>query len=293
MIERIATPKKTREIIESNRFAFKKNYGQNFLIDNNILDTIVDAAKITKDDCVLEIGPGIGSLTQVLAESAKKVVAVEIDKTLIPILKNTLSPYENVNVIHQDILKTDVMQLIADEEMATPIKVIANLPYYITTPIIMDLLEKHYPIASITVMVQKEVAERMEALPSTKNYGALSVAVQYYCNVNLDTIVSPSCFMPPPNVSSAVITLNVLPERKVTTKDEVLFFHVVKCAFGQRRKTLLNSLFNQGEFGLSKEELTTLIESLGWDARIRGETLSIHKFAEFTDALYECLAQKK
>ncbi|MFI3174969.1 MAG: 16S rRNA (adenine(1518)-N(6)/adenine(1519)-N(6))-dimethyltransferase RsmA [Bacillota bacterium] len=289
MTERIATPKNTRQIIEENRFAFKKNYGQNFLIDNNILDTIVDAAKITKDDHVLEIGPGIGSLTQVLAESAKKVVAVEIDKMLIPILQNTLSPYENVSIIHRDILKTDVMQLLADEELQTPIKVIANLPYYITTPIIMDLLEKHYPIDSITVMVQKEVAERMEALPGTKNYGALSVAVQYYCNVNLDTIVSPSCFMPPPKISSAVITLKVLPERGVATKDEALFFHVVKCAFGQRRKTLLNSLFNQGEFGLSKEELTILIESLGWDARIRGEKLSIVEFARFTDVLYEVL----
>jgi len=289
MTERISTPSKTKQIIEENLFTFKKNFGQNFLIDSNILDNISECADITKEDCVLEIGPGIGSLTQVLAENAREVVAVEIDRTLIPILKQTLTGYDNVEILNQDILKTDIDAIIAEKNNGKPIKVVANLPYYITTPIIMDLLEKERHIDSITVMVQKEVAERMQAGPKEKEYGALSIAVQYYCDVNLDMIVQPSCFMPRPKVASAVITLKVLPQRKVITKDENLFFHLVKCAFGQRRKTLLNSLNNQGDLNLSKEELTAIITSLGWDERIRGEALRIQDFAILTDAIFDKL----
>lgn len=289
MTERISTPSKTKQIIEENHFTFKKNFGQNFLIDSNILDNISECADITNEDCVLEIGPGIGSLTQVLAENAREVVAVEIDRTLIPILKQTLTGYDNVEILNQDILKTDIDAIIAEKNNGKPIKVVANLPYYITTPIIMDLLEKERHIDSITVMVQKEVAERMQAGPKEKEYGALSIAVQYYCDANLDMIVQPSCFMPRPKVASAVITLKVLPQRKVITKDENLFFHLVKCAFGQRRKTLLNSLNNQGDLNLSKEELTAIITSLGWDERIRGEALRIQDFAILTDAIFDKL----
>jgi len=287
MAERISTPSRTKQIIEANSFAFKKNFGQNFLIDSNILDNIATSAGITKEDCVLEIGPGIGSLTQVLAEYAKRVIAVEIDSTLIPILHQTLLGYNNVEVLNQDILKTNIHALISEKNDEKPIKVVANLPYYITTPILMDLLEKQYPIDNITVMVQKEVAERMQATPGNKEYGALSVAVQYYCDANIDMIVPPSCFMPRPKVSSAVITLRVLNERKVKTKDEQLFFHIVKCAFGQRRKTLLNGLYNQGNFDFTKDELSEIITGLGWDARVRGETLDIFAFSQLTDAIYD------
>lgn len=285
MAERIATPGRTRQIIEANGFSFKKNFGQNFLIDSNILERIAQCAGITREDCVLEIGPGIGSLTQVLAETAKQVVAVEIDATLIPILSQTLGEYENVEILNQDILKTDIDTIIQEKNGGKPIKVVANLPYYITTPILMDLLEKERHVESITVMVQKEVAERMQAGPGEKEYGALSVAVQYYCDAHLDMIVQPSCFMPRPKVASAVITLKVLPERKVKTADEALFFHIVKCAFGQRRKTLLNSLFNQGNLGLSKAELAEILQGLGWDERIRGEALGLAEFAALTDRI--------
>lgn len=290
MAERISTPSRTKQIIEENGFYFKKNFGQNFLIDSNILDNIVQCANITKQDCVLEVGPGIGSLTQVLAENARQVVAVEIDTNLIPILSKTLADYENIEILNQDILKTDIDAIIKQKNNDRPIKVVANLPYYITTPIIMDLLEQERKVDTITVMVQKEVAERMQANPKDKEYGALSVAVQYYCNAHLDMIVPPSCFMPRPKVASAVITLEILPERKVKTKDETLFFHLVKCAFSQRRKTLLNCLYNQGNLGLSKEELTTLLETLGWDTRIRGEALSITDFARLTDAVFDIKA---
>lgn len=285
MKERIATPSKTRQIIHKNSFAFKKGYGQNFLIDSNILDNIVSCAGITPDDFVLEIGPGIGSLTQVLAENARQVLAVEIDSALIPILGETLEGYGNIEILNQDILKTNLNALIREKNGGRPIKVVANLPYYITTPILMELMEKHYPVISLTVMVQKEVAARMQAAPGKKDYGALSVAIQYYCDAHVDMIVPPSCFMPRPKVASAVITLRVLPERKVKTTDENLFFHIVKCAFGQRRKTLLNSLSNQGGLGLSKEELTEILHGLGWDDRIRGETLGLPEFALLTDTI--------
>ncbi len=287
MTERISTPSRTKQIIEENGFYFKKNFGQNFLIDSNILDNIAQCANVTKQDCVLEVGPGIGSLTQVLAENARQVVAVEIDTNLIPILSKTLADYNNIEILNQDILKTDIDAIIKEKNDDRPIKVVANLPYYITTPIIMDLLEQERKVDTITVMVQKEVAERMQAKPKEKEYGALSIAVQYYCNAHLDMIVPPSCFMPRPKVASAVITLDILPERKVKTKDETLFFHLVKCAFSQRRKTLLNCLYHQGDLGFSKEDLTALLEGLGWDARVRGEALSIADFARLTDAVYD------
>lgn len=291
MKERIATPSRTKEIIEQNDFYFKKNFGQNFLIDSNILEKIVACAQVTEDDCVLEIGPGIGSLTQVLAEHARSVVAVEIDSTLIPILSQTLEGYDNIEIRNQDILKTDVDALIQEKNNGRPMKVVANLPYYITTPIIMDLLEQKHKIESITVMVQKEVAERMQAGPKEKEYGALSIAVQYYCDAHLDLIVQPSCFMPRPKVASAVITLRVLPQHKVQVADETLFFHLVKCAFGQRRKTLLNALHNQGNLGLDKETLTQIFTQLGWDVRVRGEALSITDFVALTEAV--AAAQQK
>ena len=267
MAERISTPSRTKQIIEENGFYFKKNFGQNFLIDSNILDNIAECAGVTKEDCVLEIGPGIGSLTQVLSK--------------------TLAYFDNIDFGNQDFVKTDIDSIFREKNNDRPIKVVANLPYYITTPIIMDLLENERKVDTITVMVQKEVAERMQAGPGDKEYGALSIAVQYYCDAHLDMIVQPSCFMPRPKVASAVITLKVLPERKIAAKDEELFFHLVKCAFGQRRKTLLNCLFNQGNLGFSKEEWTEILTSLGWDPRVRGEALSIEDFAKLTDAVFE------
>lgn len=285
----LGNPKNTIEIIQKYQFAFQKKFGQNFLIDTHVLDKIISAAGITGDDCVLEIGPGIGTMTQYLAEHAGKVVAVEIDTNLLPILDETLKGYSNVTVINSDILKLDMNQLVDEYNDGRPIKVVANLPYYITTPIIMGLFESNVPIDNITVMVQKEVAERMQARPKEKEYGALSIAVQYYCDAKLDMIVQPACFMPRPKVASAVITLKVLPERKVKTADEKLFFHLVKCAFGQRRKTLMNCLFHLGNLGFSKAELAELLEELGWDTRVRGEALGLEEFAALTDKI----AQKK
>ena len=268
-MERIATPSVTKKIIEQNEFYFKKNFGQNFLIDSNILQNIVEYADITEEDCVLEIGPGIGSLTQVLAERAKKVIAVEIDKHLIPILQQTVGEYQNIEIRNQDILKTDIDEIIQNENDGKDIKIVANLPYYITTPIIMDLLENHRKVESITVMVQKEVAERMQAQFGSKDYGALSIAVQYYCEAKINMIVPPSCFMPKPKVSSAVITLKLRKEPILKGIDEKLFFHIVKCAFGQRRKTLLNSLCNQLKLGLSKDVLMEVIQSIGLDEKVK------------------------
>lgn len=289
MAQKIASPSRTKEIIEANHFYFKKNFGQNFLVDSNILDGILESAEVSSDDCVLEIGPGIGSLTQVLAEKAKKVIAVEIDSQLIPILHGTLAGYENIKILNQDILKTDIDSLIAEENNGQAIRVVANLPYYITTPIIMDLLENHRNVKSITVMVQKEVAERMQALPKTKDYGSLSVAVQYYCDANMDMVVQPSCFIPKPKVASAVITLKLRMEPRVRVVDEALFFHVVKCAFGQRRKTLLNTLYNLGEFAMDKETLAEMIRAIGQDERVRGEALSIEEFGMLANAIAERL----
>ncbi|HCT65411.1 MAG TPA: 16S rRNA (adenine(1518)-N(6)/adenine(1519)-N(6))-dimethyltransferase [Lachnospiraceae bacterium] len=285
-MERISSPIKTKEIIEKNNFYFKKNFGQNFLVDSNILDNIISAANITKDDFVLEIGPGIGSLTQYLAESAGKVVAVEIDTNLIPILKETVGDYDNLEIINEDILKLDINALVAEKNNSKPIKVVANLPYYITTPIIMELLEKKVNVESITVMVQREVAARMQASAGTKDYGALSIAVQFYSDAKTDFIVPPSCFMPRPNVDSAVITLTLLGKKKVETIDQDFMFHIVKCAFGQRRKTLMNTLNNLGKLNLSKEEITEAITSIGISEKIRGEALTIEQFALLSDELY-------
>ena len=278
-----------KALLGRHGFHFSKSMGQNFLIASWVPEDMVAGAGVTRENGVLEIGPGIGSLTQVLAENAGQVVAVEIDNTLIPILKQTLADYDNIEILNQDILKTDIDAIIQEKNDGRPIKVVANLPYYITTPIIMDLLENERHVDSITVMVQKEVAERMQARPKEKEYGALSIAVQYYCDAKLDMIVQPACFMPRPKVASAVITLKVLPERKVKTADEKLFFHLVKCAFGQRRKTLMNCLFHLGNLGFSKEELAELLEELGWDTRVRGEALGLEEFAALTDKI----AQKK
>ena len=285
----LGNPKNTIEILQKYKFVFQKKFGQNFLIDEHVLEKIIQAAGVGSDDFVVEIGPGIGTMTQYLAHAARGVAAVEIDRALIPILKDTLSPYDNVTVINEDILKVDLNQLAEEMNDGRPVKVVANLPYYITTPIIMGLFESHVPVDNITVMVQKEVAERMQARPKEKEYGALSIAVQYYCYAKLDMIVQPACFMPRPKVASAVITLKVLPERKVKTADEKLFFHLVKCAFGQRRKTLMNCLFHLGNLGFSKEELAELLEELGWDTRVRGEALGLEEFAALTDKI----AQKK
>lgn len=289
MRERISTPSKTKEIIEKNNFYFKKNFGQNFLIDQNVLGNIIDAAGITKEDFVLEIGPGIGSLTQYLAENAGKVVAVEIDKNLIPILSETMAGYDNLEIINEDVLKLDINALIDEKNGGKPIKVVANLPYYITTPIIMELLERRMNVESITVMVQKEVADRMQAKPKSKDYGALTVAVQYYSDAAINFIVPPGCFMPRPAVDSAVITLNIRRENIYDVKDEVLMFKIVKAAFGQRRKTLLNSLNNAASIPLSKEVLTGIIVGMGLDERIRGEALSVEEFAELSNKIHEKL----
>ncbi len=291
MVQRISTPSRTREIIEKYNFNFKKGFGQNFLIDSNVLDNIVEAAGVSKEDCVLEIGPGIGSLTQVLAENAEKVVAIEIDKNLLPILAETLGEYGNVEIINSDVLKLDLNRLIDEKNGGRAAKIVANLPYYITTPILMELLEKKANIDTITVMVQKEVAERMQAEPGRGDYGALSIAVGYYCDAKMDFIVQPSCFMPRPKVASAVITLHVRKEPRVLVQDEALFFHIVKCAFGQRRKTLLNSIFNQAGLGLSKEDLAEILKSLSLDERIRGEALSIELFGSLSDRIHEKIAK--
>ena len=292
MIPRIASPSRTKEIIEANGFYFKKSFGQNFLIDSNILERIADCAGITENDCVLEIGPGIGALTQVLAEHARKVIAVEIDDKLIPILAQTLKDYDNIKIVNQDVLKTDIAQLIAEENDGKPIKVVANLPYYITTPILMELLEKPNGIASLTVMVQREVAERMQAEAGSKDYAALSLCIQYHAAAKLDMIVPPSCFMPRPKVDSAVITLTILPEKSVSAQNEAFLFHIIRCAFSQRRKTLLNTLRNQGELSLSKEEILSCMAQAGLEENIRGERLSLADFAALSDALWICEKKK-
>ena len=289
MTERIATPIRTRAIMERYGFNFKKGFGQNFLIDTNVLDNIADAAGITSEDTVLEIGPGFGSLTQTVAERAKKVISLEIDTKLIPILNETLADYNNIEIINKDVLKCNIDELSREKNDGKPFKVVANLPYYITTPIIMDMLEKHSAVTSMTVMVQKEVAERMQAGPKSSDYGALSVAVQFYADTNIDMIVQPSCFMPRPKVASAVITLKLRDKPSVDVKDKKLFFHIVKCAFGQRRKTLLNTLCNQGNFNMTKEEIGEIIRSAGLDERIRGEAMSLQEFGVLADKFYNII----
>lgn len=279
--------KKTAEVIQKYHFCFQKKYGQNFLIDENILEKIIESANITKKDCVLEIGPGIGTMTQYLAERARRVAAVEIDKNLIPILSDTLASYDNVTIINEDILKVDINRIVQQENEGRPIKVVANLPYYITTPIIMALFENHIPLESITIMVQKEVAERMQVGPGTKDYGALSLAVQYYSKPEMITKVPASCFMPRPNVDSAVIRLTRYSEPPVQTADEGYLFDVIRASFNQRRKTLVNGLTNAGNLGVSRELVLKTLESMGLAANIRGETLTLEQFAVLSSLLYQ------
>ena len=283
MNEKLSDPKKTIEVIQKYQFAFQKRFGQNFLIDAHVLEKIVSAAGITKDDCVLEIGPGIGTMTQYLAESAGQVIAVEIDTNLLPILADTLKDYSNVKVINQDILKVDINELVKEYNNGRPIKVVANLPYYITTPIIMGLFESNVPIDNITVMVQKEVADRMQVGPGSKDYGALSLAVQYYASPYIVANVPPNCFIPRPNVGSAVIRLTRYQEPPVQVKDPKLMFKLIRASFNQRRKTLQNGLNNSPEISFSKEEITKAIESLGVSPSVRGEALILEQFAQLAN----------
>ena len=284
----LGNPQETIAVLNRYKFAFQKKFGQNFLIDTHVLDKIIRAAEITEDDFVLEIGPGIGTMTQYLACAARKVVAVEIDKALIPILEDTLSDYDNARVINNDVLKVDIAKLAEEENGGKPIKVVANLPYYITTPIIMGLFENHVPIKSITVMVQKEVADRMQVGPGTKDYGALSLAVQYYAKPYIVANVPPNCFMPRPKVGSAVIRLERYEEPPVKVKDEKLMFRIIRASFNQRRKTLANGLKNSAELDYTKEEIEAAIEALGRGASIRGEALTLEEFAKLADFLYDC-----
>lgn len=283
----IGTPSATKEIINKYSFAFQKKFGQNFLIDSNVLESIIRGAEITKDDFVLEIGPGIGTMTQYLCEAARQVVAVEIDKMLIPILEDTLSEYDNVEVINQDVLKVDIKSLAEEKNNGKPIKVVANLPYYITTPIIMGLFESGVPIDSITIMVQKEVADRMQTGPGSKDYGALSLAVQYYATAKVILNVSATCFMPRPNVDSAVIKLTRHKEPTVNVVDEKLMFKIIRASFNQRRKTLVNGLKNSPELSFSKEQIVKAIEKIGKPETIRGEALTLEEFAELANAFTE------
>lgn len=281
----LGNPQNTIAILQKYQFVFQKKFGQNFLIDTHVLDKIIRSAEITKEDMVLEIGPGIGTMTQYLAQAAGKVVAVEIDKALIPILGETLEGYENVTVLNEDILKVDLRELVERENGGRPIKVVANLPYYITTPIIMALFERHIPLKSITVMVQKEVADRMQTGPGSKDYGALSLAVQYYAKPYIVANVPPNCFMPRPKVGSAVIWLERYEQPPVKVEDEALLFRIIRASFNQRRKTLANGLKNAAELDFTKEQIEEAIESLGKGAGVRGETLTLQEFAELANHL--------
>ena len=281
----LGNPQNTIAVLQKYQFHFQKKFGQNFLIDPHVLERIVEAAGITKEDFVLEIGPGIGTMTQYLCECAGAVAAVEIDRNLIPILQDTLSAYENVTVINEDILKVDIAALSQEQNGGRPIKVVANLPYYITTPIIMGLLESHVPIDSITVMVQKEVADRMQQGPGSKEYGALSLAVQYYARPEIVANVPPNCFMPRPGVGSAVIRLTRHEAPPVEVSDEKFMFSIIRASFNQRRKTLANGLHNSGAVSLSKEVIEECIRELGYPANIRGEALSLAEFAALSDIL--------
>ena len=281
----LGNPQNTIEVLQKYRFNFQKKFGQNFLIDTHVLDKIIDASGVTEDDFVLEIGPGIGTMTQYLCERAREVVAVEIDKNLIPILSDTLKNYSNVTVINEDILKLDICKLAEEKNQGRPIKVVANLPYYITTPIIMGLFESHVPIDSITIMVQKEVAERMQEKPGSKEYGALSLAVQYYAKPEIVANVPPNCFMPRPNVGSAVIRLTRHEKPPVEVEDEKLMFRIIRASFNQRRKTLANGLNNSPEIHLPKEVIQESIVSLGVPENIRGEALSLEQFAELSNEI--------
>ena len=282
---RLIDPKETIEILKKYDFVFSKRFGQNFLIDEHVLGKILRAADVTKEDAVLEIGPGIGTMTQALADAAGQVVAVEIDEKLLPILSETLRDFDNVTVIHADILETDIRELSLKYAGGKPFKVVANLPYYITTPIIMGLLEKDLPVTSITVMVQKEVAQRMQEKPGSKDYGALSLSVQYYAEPYLAANVPRNCFMPRPDVDSAVIRLTKRKEPPVTVQDPALMFCLIRASFSMRRKTLMNGLKNAGDLGFSGEALETAVLSLGKGPTVRGETLSLQDFASLSDRL--------
>lgn len=281
----LGIPQNTIEVLKKHRFAFQKKYGQNFLIDTHVLDKIIRAAEITKDDFVLEIGPGIGTMTQYLAEAAREVAVVEIDDKLIPILEETLQDYGNVTIIHGDILKVDIEELAQEKNQGRSVKVVANLPYYITTPIIMGLLEGSAPVDSITVMVQKEVADRMKVGPGTKDYGALSLAVQYYAHPEIVANVPPNCFIPRPNVGSAVIRLTRHQTPPVRVRDEGFLFRLIRASFNQRRKTLVNSLNNSPELQLTKEQIAEALAQMGLPAAVRGETLTLEQFARLAELL--------
>ena len=283
----LGNPQNTIAVLQKYNFSFQKKFGQNFLIDTHVLDKIIRSAEITKEDMVVEIGPGIGTMTQYLAWAAGKVAAIEIDKALIPILEDTLEGYENVQVINDDVLKVDIAKLAKEENGGRPIKVVANLPYYITTPIIMGLFENHVPLKSITVMVQKEVADRMQVGPGTKDYGALSLAVQYYAKPYIVANVPPNCFMPRPKVGSAVIRLERYDEPPVQVEDEKLMFRIIRASFNQRRKTLANGLKNSPELQFSKEEIEKAIEGIGKSVSVRGEALTLEEFAALSNLLCE------
>lgn len=281
----LGNPQETIAVLQKYQFNFQKKFGQNFLIDMHVLEKIMDAAGVGPGDCVLEIGPGIGTMTQMLAERAAKVIAVEIDNNLIPILQDTLSAYDNVKIIHNDILKLDLRQLVEEENEGRPIKVVANLPYYITTPIIMGLFEAEVPLDSITVMVQKEVADRMKSGPGNKDYGALSLAVQYYSDPVIAANVPPNCFIPRPNVGSAVIVLHRHQTPAVSVNNEKMMFRLIRASFNQRRKTLVNGLNNAPDIPFSKEQITEALDQMGLKANIRGEALTLEQFAELTNIL--------
>ena len=281
----LGNAKSTAEVIKKYGFSFQKRYGQNFLIDAHVLDKIIDAADIGKEDGVIEIGPGIGTMTQRLCERAAKVVAVEIDKELIPILSDTLSGYSNQKIINADVMKTDMTALIRDEFAGMNVKVVANLPYYITTPIVMSLLEQHLPLSSITIMVQKEVAVRMQAGPGTKDYGALSLAVQYYADTYIAANVPPNCFMPRPKVGSSVIRLTVRNTSEIEVTNEKLMFDLIRASFNQRRKTLVNAIGNFAGLDISKEAVAKALNDMGLDENVRGETLDLRQFAALSNIL--------
>ena len=284
-MEKLSNPQRTIEVIKKYEFCFQKKFGQNFLIDGHVLDKIIAGAGVTKDDMVLEIGPGIGTMTQYLAEAAGKVVAVEIDRNLLPILQETLADYDNVKVIHADVLSLDLEKLVQEENGGRPIKVVANLPYYITTPIIMALFEQHVPLANVTVMVQKEVAARMKSGPGSKDYGALSLAVQYYAEPYIVANVPCNCFMPRPNVDSAVIRLTRYEEPPVQVKDEKMLFKIIRASFNQRRKTLQNGLNKSSELNFTKDQIAAAIAEAGFSPSVRGEALTLEQFAKLTDIL--------
>lgn len=281
----LGIPGNTMEVLQKYHINIQKKFGQNFLTDTSVLERIIAAAEITKEDCVLEIGPGIGTMTQYLAESAREVIAVEIDRNLIPVLKDTLSAYDNVEVINDDILKVDINRIVEEKNGGKPVKVVANLPYYITTPIIMGLFESHVPLKSVTIMVQKEVAERMQVGPGTKDYGALSLAVQYYAKPEIVAHVPPNCFIPRPGVSSAVIRLTRYEKPPVQVKDEGRMFSLIRASFNQRRKTLVNGLANAPGLGVSRERAAQALAQLGLPAAVRGEALTLAEFAQLSNLL--------